>query len=54
MQEEFKTKLRDIELVMAGDAALAKLDAEIHAKETELEQLRKAAWEKRNDVLKDA
>jgi hypothetical protein len=53
-QEEFKTKLKDIEQVMAGDAALAKLDAEISAKETELEQLRKAAWEKRNDVLKDA
>lgn len=37
---------------MAGEAALAKLDAEIAEKEVELERLRKAAWETRNNTLK--
>ena len=53
-QEEFKMKLKDVEEVMAQDRTLAKLDAEIAEKEAELERMRKAAWEKRNDMLKDA
>lgn len=51
-QEDFKKKLKDAENVMAGEAALAKLDAEIAEKEVELERLRKAAWETRNNTLK--
>lgn len=39
---------------MAGDAALAKLDAQIAEKEEELERLRKAAWETRNKTLKSS
>jgi hypothetical protein len=53
-QEEFKIKIKDMEEVMAGDAMLAKLDAEIAEKEAELKELRKAAWEKRNSMLKES
>jgi hypothetical protein len=34
-----------------GDPVLAKLDAKTVEKEAELEELRKAAWEKRNGIL---
>jgi hypothetical protein len=38
---------------MVGDPVLTKLDAKTVEKEAELEELRKAAWEKRNGILKD-
>jgi hypothetical protein len=52
-QEEFEAQIKDLEEAMAGDPVLAKLDAKIAEKEAELEELRKAAWEKRNGILKD-
>jgi hypothetical protein len=53
-QEKFKTELKDKEEVMAGDAVLGELDAEIAEKEAELEVLKKAAWERRNRILNDS
>jgi hypothetical protein len=52
-QEEFKAQIKVMEEAMAGDPLLATLDAKIAEKEAELEELRKAAWEKRNGILKD-
>lgn len=50
-KEDFKAQLKSTEGATAGDAVLSGLDAEIAEKEAELEELRKAAWEKRNAVL---
>jgi hypothetical protein len=53
-QEGFKAKLKQKVELMAEDVVLAKLDTEIAEKEAELEELKKAAWEKRNGMLKDS
>jgi hypothetical protein len=52
-EEEYKAQIKDKDEVMVGDPVLAKLDAKTVEKEAELEELRKAAWEKRNGILKD-
>ena len=49
-QEEFKAQLKTIEEIAARDAVVSKLDAEIAAKEAQLEKLKKTAWEKRNTL----
>ena len=52
-EEEYKPQIKDKEEAMVGDPVLTKLDAKTVEKEAELEELRKAAWEKRNGILKD-
>jgi hypothetical protein len=52
-EEEYKAQIKDKEEAMVGDPVLTKLDAKTVEKEAELEELRKAAWEKRNGILKD-
>ena len=50
-QEEFKAQIKFTEEVAAKDTVLSKLDAEMATKGAELEELKKAAWEKRNALL---
>ena len=52
-QEEYEVQIKDMEEAVAGDPTLAKLDAKIAEKEAELEELMKAAREKRNGIPKD-
>ena len=50
-KENFKAELKSTEEATAGDAVLSGLDEKIAEKEAELDEFRKAAWEKRNSLL---